>query len=135
MNINSTKLPFPPKPSFAQLMGTSPYFPGVLPVMVMLLAGAVLAGAHGLGPKLEPLLLDPKFSALALAMLGLHVLCLLAQSTLATARAGENLGPEWFNIWIPVKLALTAGLFLPVSDGVSPLMHSIVWAVRWGAGF
>ena len=115
-------------------MGISPYLPGVLQTLVLLMAGAVLAGAHDLGPKLEPLLLDPKFSALALAVFGLHFFLIMVRGTFATARAGENLGSEWSSMWVPVKLALTAGLLLPVSGGASTVMHSLAWAVRWGAG-
>lgn len=102
--------------------------------IAFVMIGAGLAGHFGLGPKLEPLLMEPKFSALLLMMASIGVVAVMLAGIWATARDGGLLGERGTSIWAPLRMAAWSIPLLPLQDGTSPLVYAALWATRAGAG-
>ena len=113
-------------------------------LMAFLMIGFVLAGSQGLLPKIEALLTDPVFGSVVLVALGLGLFVVIVAGTFLTSVPWSSahatgaqtlpLGAVWSSVWLPIKVALAAGLLVPMHDGVSMLAMMCVDAARFGAG-
>lgn len=90
------------------------------------LFAAILAWG-GFQPQVEALLLAPKFSIVLLVAFGAAMAWQTTLFAMAYARRPQG---ELESLWTPIKVILLATIFLPAQEGVSSLVHFLVWVGR-----
>lgn len=114
------------------ILFSSPYSRGFAKTLVVAIVGSMACGFSGLGAKLQPLLLDTAFSSLLLMLFGAYMIVDMIRGSWLAGKNGEMLGEQWASIWTPITVVLTAGVLLPIHDGVSTLSLALLDASYFG---
>lgn len=64
---------------------------------------------------------------------GVYLLIFAVMGALTANDSEEEIRSGTPSVWIPLTMVLILSMFIPVWGGLSPLVHAMLWALRFGA--
>lgn len=95
--------------------------------------GVVDGVLHGTGSQILGTMFGV-FNAAILSVGGTIIMYILIVSTVNTAHHGEVMGPDWSELWLPIRAIVGIGAMLPKASGYSLIQVFVMWIVVQGIG-
>ena len=103
-----------------------------LTTLALFLGSCAILGAFGYAPLLAPLALSPRFSLVAVVILGGCFAFKVMESALISLAGHQGIPARHHHAWAAIRVAILGGLLLPFGGQGSLLGRLAACAMFWG---